>query len=396
MTELNFSRMAHRLAAPGGDVWQVHEQALARLDAGEDVILLSVGDPDFNTPGFISEHVIERLREGRTHYSPAAGETELRDAIARLETASTGREFRREQVVIFPGATAALYAVFASLVDEGDGVLVPEPMYIGYQGVFDAIGVDIQHVSLAPPSFDLDVDKLLAAVQPNTKVVLINTPGNPCGNIIPAATLTRLAKECKARGLWLVCDEVYSLITFEQPHVSMLKCTEDLSNVVVVDGLSKSHAMTGWRVGWVVADDPMIECLIRLSGSAFFGVCQFVQDGAAFALANDAAEVESMRQAYWSRRDYVMQRLDAIDGIKYFTPQAGMFVMLNCSQIANGGAEFADRLLEQEGISTIPGIGFGPSANEYVRLSLTVDQQVLEAAFDRIERLLMQDGGDKR
>ena len=318
MTELTFSRMTRRLSAPGGDVWQVHDLALERLADGEDVILLSVGDPDFDTPEFITQHVIDQLRQGRTHYSPAAGETQLRDAIAELETAGTGREFRREQVVIFPGATAALYAVFASLVDEGDGVLVPEPMYIGYQGVFDAIGVEIQHVPLAPPSFELDVDRLLAAIQPNTKVVLVNTPGNPCGNIIPPETLSRLAQECKARGLWLVCDEVYSLITFETPHVSMLKCTEDLSNVVVVDGLSKSHAMTGWRVGWVVADEPMIEALIRLSGSAFFGVCQFVQDGAAFALANDAAEVESMRQSYWSRRDYALKRLDAISGISYF------------------------------------------------------------------------------
>ena len=388
MTELTFSRMTRRLSAPGGDVWQVHDLALERLADGEDVILLSVGDPDFDTPEFITQHVIDQLRQGRTHYSPAAGETQLRDAIAELETAGTGREFRREQVVIFPGATAALYAVFASLVDEGDGVLVPEPMYIGYQGVFDAIGVEIQHVPLAPPSFELDVDRLLAAIQPNTKVVLVNTPGNPCGNIIPPETLSRLAQECKARGLWLVCDEVYSLITFETPHVSMLKCTEDLSNVVVVDGLSKSHAMTGWRVGWVVADEPMIEALIRLSGSAFFGVCQFVQDGAAFALANDAAEVESMRQSYWSRRDYALKRLDAISGISYFAPKAGMFVMLNCSQVANGGAEFASRLLAEVGVSTIPGIGFGPSTNDYVRLSLTVDEEVLKAAFDRIEGLL--------
>lgn len=388
MAELHFSRMSKRLSAPGGDVWKVHDQALAKKAAGEDVILLSVGDPDFDTPEFITEFVIDKLREGRTHYSPAAGELELRDAIASLETASTGRSFRREQVVIFPGATAALYAVFASLLDEGDGVLVPEPMYIGYQGVFDAIGVDIQQVALAPPSFDLDVDALLAAVQPNTKVVLVNTPGNPCGNIIPPATLKRLAQECKTRGLWLVCDEVYSLITFETPHVSMLNCTDDLSNVIVVDGLSKSHAMTGWRVGWVVADDPMIDALIRLSGSAFFGVCQFVQDGAAFALENDAAEVESMRQAYWSRRDYAMQRLDQIADLSYYAPQAGMFVMLNCSKIANGGAEFADRLLRETGISTIPGIGFGPSTNDYVRLSLTVDREVLADAFDRIEALL--------
>lgn len=383
-----FSLQAQRLAQPGGDVWQVHYDAQARQLAGEDIIVLSVGDPDFDTPEYIAEHVVAKMRAGRTHYSPAAGEDALRDAIAALETLSTGRTFERDQIVVFPGATAALFAVFSSVLNVGDGVLVPEPMYIGYQGVFDAIGAEIQHVPLQAGNFDLDVDQLLAAVQPNTRAVLVNTPGNPCGNIIPPAVLARLADECRARNLWLVCDEVYSLITFDAPHVSMLKCTDNLSNVVVIDGLSKSHAMTGWRVGWTVADVPMTEALINMSGAAFFGVCQFVQDGAAFALENDAAEVEQMRLAYEQRRDYVVERVQRIPRLDCFVPPAGMFVMIDGSRVANSGAAFAQLLLDEVGVSTIPGSGFGPSTNDYVRLSLTVSQDDLRRAFDRIEGLL--------
>ena len=383
-----FSRMTRRLAQPGGDVWKVHYDAQARLQDGEDIIVLSVGDPDFDTPEYIAEHVVAQMRAGRTHYSPAAGEEGLRDAIADVETKSTGRQFERDQIVVFPGATAALYGVFSCVLDAGDGVLVPEPMYIGYQGVFDAIGAQIQSVPLSAPNFELDVDMLLAQVQPNTRAVLVNTPGNPCGNLIGPDTLGRLARECRKRNLWLICDEVYSLITFDAPHVSMLKCTEDLSNVVVIDGLSKSHAMTGWRIGWTVADPPMTEALINMSGAAFFGVCQFVQDGAAFALANDAEEVELMRRSYLKRRDYVVGRVKKIKKLDCFVPPAGMFVMLNGSAVANSGDAFAQLLLDDAGISTIPGSGFGASANDYVRLSLTVPQEDLARAFDRIENLL--------
>ena len=383
-----FSNQAQRLARPGGDVWKVHYDALERQMNGEDIIVLSVGDPDFDTPEYIAAHVVAQMNAGRTHYSPAAGEDGLRDAIAQLETKSTGRLFTRDQIVIFPGATAALFGVFSCVLNEGDGVLVPEPMYIGYQGVFDAIGAEIQQVALRAPGFELDVDELLDAVQPNTKAVLVNTPGNPCGNLIGPETLKRLAIECRKRKLWLVCDEVYSLITFDAPHISLLKCTEDLSNVVIVDGLSKSHAMTGWRIGWTVADVPMTEALTNMSGAAFFGVCQFVQDGAEFALANDAEEVELMRRSYEKRRNYVVGRIERIKKLECFVPPAGMFVMLNGEQVANSGDAFAHWLLNEAGISTIPGSGFGPSANNYVRLSLTVPQRDLEQAFDRIESLL--------
>lgn len=382
-----FSNQTKRLARPDGDVWKVHYDALERQSKGEDIIVLSVGDPDFDTPEYIAEHVVAQMRAGRTHYSPAAGEDELRDAIAAVETQSTGRTFEREQIVVFPGATAALFGVFSCVLNEGDGVLVPEPMYIGYQGVFDAIGAEIQHVPLSAPNFELDVDVLLDAVQPNTRAVLVNTPGNPCGNLIPPETLKTLARECKKRGLWLVCDEVYSLITFDAPHVSLLNSTEDLSNIVVIDGLSKSHAMTGWRIGWTVADVPMTEALINMSGAAFFGVCQFVQDGAAFALANDAEEVEQMRLSYERRRNYVVDRVTKIETLDCFVPPAGMFVMLDGSRVANSGDAFAELLLTELGISTIPGSGFGPSAKTYVRLSLTVPQLDLERAFDRMDTL---------
>lgn len=387
MSNLQFSAANARLSQPTSDVWRVHYEALARLAGGDDILLLSVGDPDFDTPKEITEAVISAIHSGRTHYSPAQGEPALRRAIANLERRGTGIEFTEEDVVIFPGATAALYAVFASILDVGSGVVVADPMYVGYQTIFEAIGAEVQTVPIRPPNFEIDVDELLDRIEPNTRAVLVNTPGNPLGNIIPEPALRRLAKGCRDRDVWLICDEVYSLITFEQPHVSLLKCARDLGNVGVIDGLSKSHAMSGWRVGWLIGAPELVAAATRFSGAALFGVSQFIQDAAVWALENDAEDVERMRRAYMARRDYAVERIRAIPKLNCYVPAAGMFVMLDTSQVANDGADFADRLLATQGVSCIPGSAFGVSASNYVRLSLTLDEYGLSDAFDRIAQL---------
>lgn len=385
---LPFSRMSARLDTPAAAVWDVHERAVERHARGEDIIVLSVGDPDFATPAYITEHTVAQIERGRTHYSPAAGEPALRQAIAELETSLGGHAFTADQFVVFPGATATLYAVFACLVDPGAEVIVPEPMYAAYQPLMDALGIRIRHVPLRGPSFELDVDELLDTVTTDTRAVLVNSPGNPCGNVIPGADLARLARECLSRDLWLVCDEVYSLVTFDKPHESVLRVAASLDNVVVVDGLSKSHAMSGWRIGWAAAAPRVVDALTRVASAAFFGCCQFVQDGAAYALMHDAPDVTAMRDEYRHRRDYAMKRLDAIPTLGYSRPAAGMFLMIDVTQVSPDGAEFASRLLERGGVSTLPGAAFGPTANCYVRMSLTQPVAVLEAAFDRMERVL--------
>ncbi len=384
---LHFSRLSERLDSPAGSVWDIHDEAVVRQREGEDIILLSVGDPDFPTPAYITEHTVAAINRGRTHYSPPAGEFNLREAIAALETRITGKPFAPEQFVIFPGASAALYAVFCSVLDPGDEVIVPEPMYAAYTAMFAAIGATIVPVALRPPAFELNVEEVFAAVSDRTRAVLVNTPGNPCGNLIGESTLRALAEGCRARDLWLVSDEVYSLITFDAPHWSLLRYDGDQSNLVVIDGLSKSHAMSGWRIGWAAAPPDLVAQLIRFSSAALFGVSQFVQDGAAYALANDTEDVEAMRQEYQRRRDYAAKRLDGIANLDYYLPSGGMFMMLDAGRLCNEGEVFARQLLDEAGLSTIPGRGFGPSAATYVRMSLTHPIEVLEEVFDRMARV---------
>ena len=389
MNTLPLSDMCKRLLGPSDDVWQIHYDALARTARGEDIVLMSVGDPDFDTPEEIIETLVSKIRQGRTHYSPAEGELELRQAIADLETQGTGRTFTPDNFVVLPGATAAIYASLACICNPGDEVVIPEPMYIGYRPMLSALGLTARTVALdLSDDCALDVDAVLAQINGRTRAVLINTPGNPFGNILPRETLAQLAEALLERGVWLICDEVYSLFTFDEPHVSLLKAATELDNVVVVDGLSKSHAMTGWRVGWVASPASLTRAITAYSGSAFFGCSQFIQDAAAFALVHNGPHVEDMRLAYQRRRDYVLQRLDNIPQLSYVRPKAGMFVMMDVSRMSNSGLVFAQDLLAAQGVSVIPGEGFGEVARDFVRLSLTHKTNMLAQAMDRIERFV--------
>jgi arginine:pyruvate transaminase len=386
---LHFSKQSDRLARDSADVWQVHYEALARKEQGDDVLVLSVGDPDFPTPAKIVDYLSRQVEGGRTHYSPAGGEPALLNTLAELESSVEKRAFDAGQFTIFPGATAALYGVFATICDEGDEVIVPEPMYIGYHGVFDGLGVNLVRVSLdEEQEFALHIDRLASVVTDKTRAVLVNTPGNPCGNVMSGATLKALSAWCESRDLWLVCDEVYSLFTYDEEHVSLLRAADSLDNVIVIDSLSKSHAMSGWRIGWAVAPHSLTEALHRYCGATFFGCSQFIQDASAFALGFNAPHIQHMVGEYRRRRDFVVQRLERMNRLDCYRPRAGMFVMVDTGQCAPDGDAFARRLLDEVGVSVLPGAGFGNNTRQYVRLSLTQSVDVLAEAFDRIESIV--------
>ncbi len=380
------SEVSQRLDGGASEVWEVHDQACAMAEAGEDVLLLSVGDPDLATHPDTVDHAIAQLKKGRTHYAPGMGEPELRQAIANIEQKASNRPCSIDEVLIFPGATNAIYSVMRCLLNPGDEVIVAEPMYIGYHGIFDAIGANQVHVPLnLNDNFSLDLAELKRAVTPKTRVVFINTPGNPAGNMLTAEQLRDLSAYCYQHDIWLVSDEVYSMITFAQKHVSLRTAAEKLDNIVTIDGLSKSHAMTGWRLGWVVAPVALRSHLLNFTSATVFGCCQFVQDAAAFALKNDAEYMEQVRSEYKSRRDYVCKRVAAIDGLSCPIPEAGMFVMVDVSRVASDGLAFARDLLAAQKVSVLPGIGFGEVTRGCVRISLAQPKDVLSRSFDRIE-----------
>jgi len=384
---MKFSRAIERMAVDTSTVWGVHQQAVAEKAGGRDVILFSIGDPDLPTLDITVDHAISSLRAGRTHYSPGAGEKPLRQAIADIETRSSKRHTSIDQIVIHPGGTNAIFTTLSCFLNEGEEVIIPCPMYVGYQGLLAAIGARVVPVALdAGNNFALDMAAVKQAFTADTRVLFLNTPGNPGGNIIPGEQLRELARFCLEREVWIVCDEVYSMITFGQRHVSLHSAADSLQNVVVIDALSKSHSMTGWRMGWTVSSEDTAKRILDFASGTIFGCCQFVQDAAAFALQNDEEYMRAIADEYRVRRDYALERIARIPGLVANRPGAGMFVMLDVSGVSSDGLAFARGLLEHGAVSVLPGIAFGETTRQFVRLSLTHPVHVMSKAFDRIER----------
>jgi arginine:pyruvate transaminase len=384
-----YSKVTQRLNTDSGDAWRVHEQAMSMQKKGEDVILLSIGDPDFRTPEPIIDNAVSHMRVGRTHYSPALGELNLRRAVADYETKTSTHVCRASEVSIYPGVTSAIFTVLSCLLDAGDEIVIVDPTYVGYVPVLQALNVSLKTVlCLSKHNFEPQMDDFVAAISDETRVVFVNTPGNPTGTIISRDTLARLASYCYERNIWLVCDEVYSMFTYENPHISLRTAAERLDNIVVIDGLSKSHAMSGWRVGWAVAPVELTAHLGRFSSMSMFGSPQFIQDAAAFALNNDEYYVREMRNKYQTRRDLVCSRLEEIPKLECLRPESGMFIMVDVSALFADDKEFAQRLLDAEKVSVLPGSAFGQSTRGHIRFSLVQPEEVLIEGCKRLERFV--------
>ncbi len=385
----SYSQLVERLDSGSGEAWLVHERAMQMKQRGEDVVILSIGDPDFRTPDPIIDNAVSHMRVGRTHYSPALGELNFRRAVADYETRTSPHSCTADEVSIFPGVTAAIYSVLSCLLDAGDEIIITDPWYVGYRPILRALDVKATTILALPENkFEPQLDDFIAVIGNETKVVLINTPGNPTGAIIKEDILKALASYCFEKGIWLVCDEVYSMFTYENPHISLRSAAQRLDNIVVIDGLSKSHAMSGWRMGWAVAPVELTAHLGNFAAMSMFGCPQFIQDAAAFALNNDEYYVRDMCARYQNRRDLVCDRLEQIPRVKYLRPESGMFIMVDVRKINQDDKVFAQQLLDAESVSVLPGSAFGSSTRGHVRISLVQPRDVLTEGCKRLERFV--------
>lgn len=384
-----FSAVTGRIDDSDNDAWAVHDKALNLKRRGEDVILLSIGDPDFRTPEPIVDNAVSHLRVGRTHYSPALGELNLRRAVADYESRVSPHRCRVDEVAIFPGVTSAIYSVLSCILDAGDEIILVDPTYVGYAPILKALDVKPVVVGTTPDNdFLPTLENICDAITPATRAVFINTPSNPTGGIIDQGLLRRLAVHCQQQEIWLVCDEIYSMFTYDQPHVSLRTAAASLDWLVVIDGLSKSHAMSGWRIGWAVGPEDLVTHLGRFNAMSMFGCPQFIQDAAAFALNNDEYYVSEMRDVYRERRDRVCERLAEMPGIRHHRPDSGMFVMIDVRDFERDDKVFARRFLDAERVSVLPGAAFGRSTRGHVRFSLVQPLAVLLKGCDRLQRFL--------
>lgn len=387
------SPLVARIGGKGAEAWEVHAQAMRRQRAGGDVIVLSVGDPDFDTPRPIVEAAVDELRAGNTHYTGIAGVAELREAIARYQGGLTGRDIAPDEVAVLLGAQNALFSAALCLFSEGDEVIVPEPAYVTYEAVIGASGAAIVWVPLrAERDFHIDPADVAAAITERTRGILLNFPHNPTGALLSESAAREIAALCRAHDLWLVSDEVYSNLVFEGRHSNPGALPGMAERTVIVNSVSKSHAMTGWRLGWTVAPDALTRALGKLALCMLYGNPSFTQGALAAWLGRDLPELAEMKAAYRRRRDLAFRRLAGVSGLRLHKPESGMFMMVDVRGTGLDAETFAWRLLEAKGVSVLAGDAFGPSAAGHVRISFAVDEATLAEACDRIAAFVAEAG----
>ncbi|AXA24650.1 pyridoxal phosphate-dependent aminotransferase [Pseudomonas putida] len=388
---MRFSKLTQRIAGDGAAAWEIHYRALELQAQGRDILLLSVGDPDFDTPAPIVQAAIDSLQDGHTHYSDVRGKLALRQAIARRHRQRSGQAVDADQVTVLAGAQCALFCVAQCVLDPGDEVIVAEPMYVTYEAVFGACGATVVPVPVKPEhGFRVQAEDVAARITPRTRALALNSPHNPSGASLPRSTWEALAELCVAHDLWLISDEVYSELLYEGEHISPGSLPGMADRTATLNSLSKSHAMTGWRVGWVVGSPALASHLENLALCMLYGSPDFIQDAAVVALEQRLPELEAMREAYRQRRDLVCERLADCPGVKALKPDGGMFVMVDIRQTGLSAQAFSSLLLEEHGVSVLAGEAFGPSAAGHIRLGLVLGAEALTEACRRIARCAAQ------
>jgi aspartate/methionine/tyrosine aminotransferase len=376
-----------RLGTEGA--FEVLARARALEAQGREVIHLEIGEPDFATPAHITEAAVEALRGGATHYGPPAGLPELREAIAEDSTRRRGARATSEMVVVTPGAKPILFFVILALVDEGDEVLYPNPGFPIYESMIRYIGgTPVPVPLLEQRGFTVDVDQLVQRVNPRTRLIILNAPHNPTGGTIPEDGLRAIADAAARFGVPVLSDEIYGRILYEGTHVSIARMPgmEDLA--IVLDGFSKTYAMTGWRLGYGVMPAAIAELVAKLQTNATSCTATFSQHAAVAALRGDQSPVEAMVAEFRRRRAAIVEGLRAIPGFSCAWPAGAFYAFPNITGTGAASKALADRLLDEAGVACLSGRSFGALGEGYLRFSYANSLENIEEALRRIRRTL--------
>jgi aspartate/methionine/tyrosine aminotransferase len=380
---VKFSSLTERIGGDGADAWLTHYEAVAARERGEDVIVLSVGDPDLQTPAPVVERAIAQLRAGDTHYAPAAGRLALRAAIARAHAARCGQGVTAANIVYFAGAQNALFAASLLLAGPGDEVVTFDPMYPTYPATLEASGARLVRAP-ARAGFRPDLSALAGLITARTRALFWASPNNPSGVVLDDGELGVIGELARRHDLWLVIDEVYAGLAPGGRVPSLAARLPE--RVVTLGSLSKSHAMTGWRAGWLVGPEELAARAELLTMCMLFGLPGFVQEAAITALAGATEAEARVREFCRARQQRFATAVRGIAGLEPLEPQAGMFMLLDVTGLGLSGAEFARGLYAAQRVSVMDGAAFGGSTAGCVRVCFATDEASLDAAGARIRR----------
>jgi aspartate aminotransferase len=380
--------LADRMARLGTEgAFEVLARARALEAQGRRVVHLEIGEPDFPTAPHILQGAAEALAAGHTHYGPAAGLPQAREAIAREVARTRGLPVDPEQVVVTPGAKPILSFTILATVDEGDEVLLPDPGFPIYESVVRYIGAVPVPVPLSQDrAFRFDPDDLRRRVTDRTRLVILNSPHNPTGGVLAPEDLAAVAEVAVARDLWVLSDEIYSRLLYQGEHHSVAALPGMAERTVILDGFSKTYAMTGWRLGYGVAPPALVPALTRLQTNVTSCTAGFVQLAGVAALEGPQDGVAAMLEEFRRRRTLVVEGLDALPGVRCLAPGGAFYAFPRVDVPGLSSKEVADSLLSEEGVALLPGTAFGAQGEGFLRLSFANSQGELREGIDRLKR----------
>lgn len=382
---MRYALITERLAGLGSDRWALHIAARQREAAGETIIELTIGEPDIAPDPALLSECTRAISAGRTRYSNGRGEPALLAALADKYAGRTGRAITPKNVLCFPGTQTALFAVMLSLVGADDEVLVGDPLYATYEGVIRASGARKVAVPLrAEHGFHMQAKDLEAAITPNSRVLLLNSPHNPTGAVLSANEIAALGAVCARHDLWIVSDEVYEMLIFGGDFASPFDNPHLADRTIVVSSISKSHATPGYRSGWAIGPEEFCRRVLPVSETMLFGNQPFIADMTAYALTHSFDTAARMRNAYARRARLIADALSGAPCLRTLPPEAGMFSLVDVSATGLSGDDFAWALLDNTRVAVMPGASFGDQAQGFIRLSLTVPDDHIAEACRRI------------
>jgi aspartate/methionine/tyrosine aminotransferase len=368
-------------------------EVLARAKAleaqGQAILHFEIGEPDFETPAHIKEAAIQALRDGYTHYGPSPGLPVLREAIAEVVSQSRGIAVSPEEVIVTPGAKPIMFFTLLALAQAGDEVIYPNPSFPIYESMINFVGATPVPIPLLESAgFSFDMARFEASLSPRTKLIILNSPGNPTGGLLPAADLHHIAAVALERGIVVLSDEIYSGMQYDGTPLSIASLPGMQQQTVILDGFSKFYAMTGWRLGFGVANRPIIEQFTKLMANSASCTASFVQIAGVAALRGPQTPSQQMVTEFQRRRDIIVHGLNDLPGLRCAMPQGAFYVFPNIRATGRSSAELASDLLHDVGIACLAGTAFGDYGEGYLRFSYASSEENIRKMLEILHKYL--------
>jgi aspartate aminotransferase len=356
---------------------------------GVDVLHFEIGEPDFDTPPHIRKAATDALESGKTHYVDASGISELREAVCEEIEKTRGFRPEKEQVLVLPGANPTIFYTLSCLIGRGQNLVLQDPGFMTYYAAVRFMGIAPQRVKLLEENeFRLDPDDMEKAINDKTRLLVINSPSNPTGAVLKKDEIERVADIAEEHDLYLLSDEIYSKMTYDMAHYSPAVRDQCNERTIILDGFSKAYAMTGWRLGYCVGPKEVIEKIGLLNQTVVSCTTTFAQWGGVAALRGQQKCVEDMMAEFRKRREAIISGLNSIPKITCVKPQGAFYAFPNITKTGMTSQEFADFALNEMGIALLPGTGFGPGGEGYVRLSYATSVEKINKAIERMRQKL--------